>query len=90
MTLIEAIKSGKKYKRIGDREWKEAPCTDPRTGCYYHYLDLIADDWEVKETVVTITDSDFERARERVNKRLYTRPLGHLEYLEELKKELGL
>ena len=54
---------------------------------------MLAEDWEVVKPEVTITDEDFEEARERVNSRLYKLPENQVhisDYLKELKKELGL
>lgn len=89
MNLIEAIKSGKKYKRIGDREWKEASCTDHKTGCYYHYLDLIADDWEVEERPVTVTSSQFDAAYAEARQDFET-DVWSLSFQDYLKRRLGL
>ena len=54
---------------------------------------MLAEDWEVVKPEVTITDEDFEEARDRVNSRLYKLPENQVhisDYLKELKKELGL
>jgi hypothetical protein len=91
MTIYEAIKSGRSCRR---RSWPLGAYLNPdRNDFNLTTEDLSADDWEVKEVVIIISDSDFERARERVNKRLYTSPHSEVhisEYLKELKKELGL
>lgn len=95
MNIIEAVKSGKKFKRP---HWPafvlEAEMREPVDG-YYEILpeDLIADDYEVEETQVTITTRDFVAARKRVDNRLYsyTGTRAHIsEYLDALQKELGL
>jgi hypothetical protein len=89
MTLIEAIKSGKRFRR---KDWKiDDWVSQDRDDLPLRLTrgDVKADDWEVEETVVTITDSDFERARERVDKKIECEAYFS-EYLKELKKELGL
>ena len=62
MNIIDAIKSGKRFRRI---EWSihdwiaydrnDLPARLSRS-------DIIASDWETEETSVTITRKDFEKA----------------------------
>lgn len=94
MTLQEAIKSGKRFRRRGALGWNAA--TPPQTAApnqqipVYSLLgrEILADDWEVEEKQVTITESHFESAISRAFSR-YNPP--HIcEYLIQLKKELGL
>lgn len=45
MNIIEAVKSGKPYKRVGQKEW-----TPPEAALFLLQCeDLTANDWEVKE-----------------------------------------
>lgn len=84
MNIIEAIKSGNKCKR---RCWKKqwiGPGINDQRGAYLTIEDLLADDWEVKETTNTITRSQFEAAWKRVV--IYDAP----QVKELLAKELGL
>ena len=67
MNIIEAIKSGKRFKRPDWPEWcSEADIRDPEDG----HLDItradtLANDWEVEEAVVPITASRFDSAWDR-------------------------
>lgn len=59
MTLIEAINSGKPFRRQGSIEYyniKETP------GLFFILDEVMATDWEVQEKVVGITFSDFNKA----------------------------
>jgi len=60
MNIIEAIKSGRKYRRIGEKNWYES------AGVTINYLfplkSILADDWEVEQTYVTITREQFDQA----------------------------
>ncbi len=91
MNIIEAIKSGKRIRRKG---WPNKNCWAQRDGYRMYRImeeDLLADDWEVEEKQVTITESDFKAALVRTTRSfpLYDEP--HIcEYLSQLKKELGL
>lgn len=65
MNLIEAIKSGKRFRRSSWTHpvWLESHTEDKLN----HSLDLqiesvIADDWEVEEVQVTITREQFDKA----------------------------
>ena len=90
MNIIEAIKSGKRFRRRGQPRYLEL----------FHDIDLClsavditADDWEVEEKQSIITASDFDRACSIVDARLWRNggwPVHINEFLTELKKELGL
>lgn len=90
MNIAEAIKSGKKCKR---RPWKKK-WIDPTDRSHYINLtfdDLAANDWEVEEKQVTITESHFESAVARATQSFSMYNPPHIcEYLTQLKKELGL
>jgi hypothetical protein len=98
MTLIEAVKSGKRFRRA-------AKCTHAsindmcRCGDWYEnrterdwtyafkFQDLVADDWEVEEKRVTITAADLESAIDRAfNNKNPARRAFH----EQVAQELGL
>lgn len=68
MTIIEAIKSGKGFKRPGDVEWHP---NGPNAAKRFHietcilsknYCDVVADDWEVEEKSIELTRSKFLKA----------------------------
>jgi len=50
MTIQEAIKSGKNFKRPIYREWKS-----PRVANWFCEEDILATDWEVEEKNITVT-----------------------------------
>lgn len=94
MNIIEAVKTGKKFRR---RIWING------VFCYldsYDGLraeDVLADDWEVEETQVTITEAQLSDAWEKADTKTgFTTPLSckrHHEFtkfFDALKKELGL
>jgi hypothetical protein len=61
MNIIEAIKSGKNFRRPGVKGWLYVDVFK----CSFKQIDwesLIADDWEVEEKPVTITKEEFEKA----------------------------
>lgn len=89
MNIIEAIKSGKRFRRKGQPRYLEL----------FHDIDLClsavditADDWEVENVPVTITKEEFLKAWDRAvrsnnNTDIYV-GLASLRYL--VAKELGL
>jgi hypothetical protein len=80
MTLIEAIKSGRNFRRKGDHEWLVPPAIG-----FFHPHEIIADDYELDEKKVEITRSHLDAALERArDSGLYYPPTTFLA------KELGL
>lgn len=96
MNIIEAIKSGRRFRRRGQPRYLEL----------FHDIDLClsavditADDWEV-EKQSTINAVDFDRAwnRAQMDPLAYVHYYGQLprfetiinEFKERVKKELGL
>lgn len=77
MNLIEAVKSGRPYRRIAHREcagWKYPLVNETKPECrpvesIYSYCrdDILADDWEILPASVTITSTQFWEAVEQVN-----------------------
>lgn len=57
MTLIEALKSGRNYKRQGDKLWHTLE-NDYR----FTKEDILADNWVVEEPTITITKSELIKA----------------------------
>lgn len=66
MNIIEAIKSGRPYRRsCWDTDvWRPAMCllSNTKTAYCERFDDLIADDWEVEEPAVRVTLSQFYAA----------------------------
>ena len=97
MNIIEAIKSGKRFRRkswTSPKNW----LTEKGELALNHWLDLpvdsiIADDWEVESEPVTITREDFDAACGRAVQKLEGRNItyGELRCFSDLvAKELGL
>ena len=57
MNIIEAIKSGKPYRRKNDSQR-----FIPGDEYDFAYSEVLADDWEVEEKSVTITREQLEEA----------------------------
>jgi hypothetical protein len=67
MTIVEAIKSGKKFRRRSghDRTYYvpyTLPDTDLKKLHVFTYDDVLADDWIIEEPVVEITESALLQA----------------------------
>lgn len=69
MNIIEAIKSGKRFRHsLTGTSWFN-PIKDPDTSLVLLKLDvnqLVSNDWEVEESEVTITRSQFDSAWDRI------------------------
>lgn len=62
MNIIESIKSGRRFRRIS---WQTNNWISQDLGHLHLRLtrdDIVADDWEVEQTVVTITREQFDQA----------------------------
>lgn len=92
MTFIEAVKSGKKYRRPCYAGWHEpAQFNSDRINFCVH--DILADDWEVEDVLITISEKTFDTAWSRAVGRNnnYDIVTGYGLRLRDLvKKELGL
>jgi hypothetical protein len=65
MNIIEAVKSGKRFRRIGWTRWYPDDTVgnnivDETPSCSKE--DILATDWEIEERKVEITESEFENA----------------------------
>lgn len=97
MTIIEAIKSGERFRRkLAVENWRGNPPganTDSPFKGYsdsFNYCDIIADDWEIEEKKVTITRQSFLKAYSEAQ-RIDDVPLSTgTPRLHLLMKELGL
>lgn len=74
MNIIDAIKSGKPFRRkswthedffIVDGDDLRYLLTGDRT-VLAHVSGILADDWEIQEKTITITESQFDEAAEEV------------------------
>jgi hypothetical protein len=84
MNIIEAIKSGKRFKRKGHALWSDGPKYSVMVTM--DWSDIVADDWEVEEKMIEITHSQFFEAIDRAEKKFD----GHLGMKWLLAQELGL
>lgn len=87
MNIIEAIKSGKRFKRKREVRWVEDPRLQP-----YHFHEVIADDWEIEEKKVEITKGQFWHAYAVARKLVdeYASDRNFVPVVEIMVKELGL
>lgn len=102
MNIIEAIKSGKPFRRQGHAHWMQTSGDyvrvhepDGPSMVEFDRRDLLADDWEISEPTVTITAKKFWDAWAKVLKQedarraLLMGPLV-IDLMAILAKELGL
>lgn len=97
MNLIEATKSGKRFRRKpsipGTVSWIGPLDVSTHWGASFRLDDMLAEDWEVEKTPVAITESDFLKAWERAVDKAGGQNLiyGVFESFRDLvAKELGL
>ncbi len=88
MRIQEAILSGKRFRRPG-RGWH-----NPMPSALYETvltrLDVLADDWEIEEKSVTITEQTLLRAFSAASHLLEPLPSSQIDNLMyKVKKELG-
>jgi hypothetical protein len=93
MTIIEAIKSGKRFRRKNQQTYyNKFGHWDAPIGWIFSADDVLADDWEVEEKKVEITKAQLSAAWNRLVDRFehsgYNLSLFPTSY--ELAKELGL
>lgn len=89
MNIIEAIKSGKRFKRKNERDWTGNDPEASKAGLreralLVDYSGIVADDYEIEEKSITITESEFDAATERVRDQQPHRAC----YPKQLKEEL--
>lgn len=90
MNILDAIRSGKRFYRASWSNRMPIGFEDVRK---LSQSAMLAEDWEIERVEVTISANDFEQACDRVNDSLYKLPGDQVhisDYLDELKKELGL
>jgi hypothetical protein len=86
MNIIEAIKSGKPYRRKNDLEF-----FTPGDEYDFTYSEVLSEEWEVEQTPVTITREKFDDAWRRALDVSENMEITTQRYLYELViRELGL
>jgi hypothetical protein len=83
MYIVEAVKTGKRFRRKGSSDWNE-PYSDNCARDFDKH-DILADDWEIEEETVEVTRSQLRKGIGHCIRSQYP---WILEY-EELFKELG-
>jgi len=85
MNIIDAIKSGKPFKRTNIiMDWLKANRYDEILGL--SVFDIIADDWEIQEKQITISESQLEDV---IKQSLIKLGSSSSNFIEHIKKELG-
>ena len=89
MNIIEAIKSGKPFKRS---LWTRDYVRPPFVNLNLPAEDLLADDWEVEEASVQVTNTTFVAAFNEAVAELDIAhaPFMHLALVNTIAKKLGL
>lgn len=90
MNIIEAIKSGRRFRRKGWLSDGIFTGTDWVQPSNHHCLrreDIIVDDWEVESEAVTITEQQFNLAVQRTLHQMDPDEHG---FWDKLRKNLGL
>jgi hypothetical protein len=59
MNIIEAIRSGKRFRKKGTYIYTGMT---PEAGIYLTYEGIMADDWEVEEETFEVTEAQLNRA----------------------------
>lgn len=89
MNLIEAIKSGKRFKLKRDREWHTQGQV---LQIHEARSDLICDNWEIEEEKIEITRSQLQEAFNKCSFQIHDLSGGFPNYscrIDLLAKELG-
>lgn len=89
MNLIEAIKSGKRFKRQGQTSWCSVSNNDRLFGAGIDRNDLLADDYEIEQTPVPITSQQFWDAYHKAKEKA-DHPGSTKGVCEFMARELGL
>ena len=100
MTIIEALTSGKKFKREGWDDWLIKPESDlyahidsesmQRSSFLFSCEDIVATDWIVEETEVKVTKSQLARAVNKCLEKCLLVQMPQDIFTNDLCKELGL
>lgn len=89
MNLIEAVKTGKPFRRISQSVWEKQ--TNKNAGIYLSIKDILADDWEIQEPEISISRSKFFIAySEALKQKESAYPLLEKELGSLIAEKLGL
>lgn len=80
LTIIDAVKSGKRRKRACNPGWEK-----PDLSYIYRTEDILATDWEIEEKKIEITESEFDKALSE-SEQMYV--WNGTNFITELKKRL--
>lgn len=69
MNLIEAIKSGKRFRRGDESAW-----TFQMEDYHLSHEDILADDWEIEEPTISVTRSQVTAAWKNQNGKMAPTP----------------
>lgn len=86
MNIIDAAKSGKKFKRKHMQAWFST-CVKPESlgsGAYFAWADIVHDDWEIEEEKIEITREQIKRAFKQLESQTYFSPGQFEAHLAEL------
>jgi hypothetical protein len=86
MNIIEAIKSGRKYRRKGEKGWYHPPANF--SDYNFKVEAILADDWEVEE--ISCYAGSAMITREQFNSAWHKIVYCHDAEREDMLKELGL
>lgn len=99
MNIIEAIKSGKRFRRRLNSMWgapnfwyealSEADIANRLSRPMWAYEDLVADDWEVEQVPIAVTEAEFDAAWDKASS-INSAGQWLASFKDTLKKELGL
>jgi hypothetical protein len=59
MNIIDAVKSGKRFKRKTHFLWND---NHPDTIYGFSYISILATDWEIEELKIQITEKELDQA----------------------------
>ena len=91
MTLQEAIKSRRRFRRPNCPYWSQSPITGgfPYSKITLEFDDILADDWEVEQVPIAVTEAEFDAAWDKASS-INSAGQWLASFKDTLKKELGL
>jgi hypothetical protein len=93
MNIIQAVGSGKRFRRKGNDSWYENDGNTNGLRVYHFGMDdILSAEWETESVAITINEEQFDAAVANVANAM-TREGGQIDgssFLINLKRELGL